>query len=1540
MAKITTLPWDPAEYLETDEDVAAYLEAASEDGDPDLMVAVRKVIDRISDASTVAMKWAGPNGPIGAYICAESKKTLDSYRSQPNNLREDANQEEDITRGGYANRQLFELVQNSADALAGSHGAYIWIRLTPTHLYCADNGQPIDENGVRGLLFSHLSSKRGTSEIGRFGLGFKSVLGVTDTPEFFSTSGSFRFDRERAVELLKPIAPDIEHYPILRLAEPIDPWPDIEADPDLREMGCWATNIVRLPLKPGAHQSLNDQIREFPAEFMLFVEHVGRLVLQTDVRDSARIVAVTFEDDLRVLDDDGNKTLWLLERRLHKLSAIAKRDSRSLDDADEVPIWWAAPVNRLNDPGRFWAFFPTMTHSLLAGILNAPWKTNEDRQNLLPGVYNNELIDAAVNMAADVLPKLTTAEDPARHLDALPRRHESGDNEHSIRLRGGLIEALRARAFVPDQEGILQTCGEIAFPPSALTSTDQAIDALESWTAYRDRPTGWVHGSALTRNRMARLEQLCGMSTILLSTATVSEWLEALVENAKRRDVLPDSLRSNTHRLSAEEIHSWEERLENLPFEASIAAIQTAALIPQKIRDFNKLGEIILTADNHWVAPNPEDVYLANWEDSIESENLVHPRLEADSETLNALKALGIRSASPETAFRDLASTLVSQTVTTRPETEWTEFWRLSHAISDFTAADIIRKQRRWQDRLCVRTMAGAWTSLFSTLLPGRIVPTDGERDRNVTIDTQFHGENLSLLKHLGVRDGPQDRLPLSQSYQHEFLWRCRQEFIQQELPREPRTYMLNFERAITSGPLEILEKLSDEGKALYTWDLLTLNSTYEPWEMRHNTQVFYGVMRFESPAVEVLRRHGRIRTSDGILKLSDGIGNPPKAPAVLHRLLSHPQAALIRRVFGVSTEIDIPVEPIGEDDPIPLMDVWPGLEPYVPIEHEVFELIRCDELQPLDALQSENQRDCIIRNNSIYVIRKGNERDELRPVARELGLRLGSDEVEQILRGMTQTDVMAYRDAIRSCPTDAHRLLAAVGEKGLRLKLPQGLTEILESEQTSSLTGVQVAEAAIATFHTGALREYRNMIGHLDPPKRWAGTHRAVEFVRSLGFGEEWAGERTARRDPYINVEGPYSLPELHDYQRSIVRNVRSLIRSNGAVAARRGMISMPTGSGKTRVAVQAIVEAIREDGFHGGILWVADRDELCEQAVEAWRQVWSSEGIQASQLRISRMWEGQPPPLPILDLHVIVATIQTLSTKIASHPESYEFLADFKLVVFDEAHRSVAPSFTSVMRELRLTRWRRSHEPILIGLTATPYRGYDEAESQRLVNRYSNNRLDVGAFGSDCPDDVIKELQDMRILAQAEHATIEGGHFYLSEDELRQSRDLPWLPSSVENRIARDPNRTRRIIEAYEDHIDPDWPVLIFATSVEHAQTLSALLISMGVKARAVSGSTDKAIRRRVVEEFRREEIKVLVNYRVFQEGFDAPRTRAIIVARPVYSPNLYFQMIGRGLRGTKNGGNDRCLIVNVKDNIDNFERKLAYSDLDWLWDVKTPY
>ena len=753
---------------------------------------------------------------------------------------------------------------------------------------------------------------------------------------------------------------------------------------------------------------------------------------------------------------------------------------------------------------------------------------------------------------------------------------------------------------------------------------------------------------------------------------------------------------------------------------------------------------------------------------------------------------------------------------------------------------------------------------------------------------------------------------------------------------------MLNFNKSsTTSGSLAVLERLSEEGKSRYTWDLLALENTYAPWTMRHDTQDKYGTMDFDSPAIEALREHGRIKTDDGAFhKLSDGLGDQPANSAVLYKLLAHPKAASIRTAFGISAEIDLPIEPVGADsDSTQLIDVWPGLEPHLLELHANLNLIRCDGFQRPNGFGDDGEPDSIVKDGAVYIRRADDEKDELQAVARGLGLQLGNDRLRKILLGLTDEDVNSARAEIHNLNTDEERLLAAVGESNLRQKLPYSLLRILQQDKGRPLTGVAIAGAAIATFHTGALREYRDCLGRLDPPKQWTGRPKAVEFVLSLGFSEEWAGEPSTRRDPYIEVDGPRTLPDLHDYQRRVVDNVRSLIQLNGVLGQNRGMVSMPTGSGKTRVAVQSIVEAIREGDYEGGVLWVADRDELCEQAVEAWREVWASEGAQTKRLRISRMWAGQPRPLPSGEMHVIVASIQTLYSKIQNQPEAYEFLQDFDMVVFDEAHRSVAPTSTSVMQDLGLTRRRLNDEPILIGLTATPYRGRDEAETQRLVRRYSSNRLDNGAFASDDPQAVIQELQDMRVLARADHATITGGDFSLTYQERqrqqRQGRDFPWLPASVEQRISEDTERTQNIIKEYFNRIGPDWPTLIFATSVEHSKTLAALLTARGVKARAVSGETDAATRRRVVEEFRSGEVKALVNYGVFREGFDAPKTRAIIVARPVYSPNLYFQMIGRGLRGVLNGGNDRCLILNVQDNIENFERSLAFSELDWLWD-----
>lgn len=1427
---------------------------------------------------------------------------------------------------------MVELVQNSADQIAKVGAGRIYIRLIDSHLYCADDGAPLDQDGAKALLFSHLSPKRATAEIGRFGVGFKSVLRVTDKPAVFSRSGSIQFDRRRAQQRIAEVAPSAGDYPVLRVAEPIDPAAAAQADPHLAELMGWARNVVRLPLKRGARDGLAEQLRSFAPEFLLFVPHVGQLDLADDASEESRNIRLIEAGEQLELNDGGQRSRWMLFSHEHELSDDAKADSRALDDADRVKIAWAAPLDARNPLQQFWAFFPTQTSSLVAGILNAPWKTNEDRQSLLPGTYNNELIGAAAQLVADSLPKLYAADAPARHLDVLPRREESGDNRHADLLRRLLYARLTDAIVIPDQSGKLRRLADIRIQPAALTPGQRVESApLDRWRAYEHRPIDWLHHGALTSERLAAIGRIC----------VGKERLES--RDVLRKLKLAGLMGSDRDHLSRASIAQWLTALTGAgeragdEVRASMAAIQTAALIPEASREGQDLGRIVLRADGEWAPLDPDSLYLGG-DDPTES---VHPDLEAAPETLEALQALGIRPPSPESAFQRIVASVLDRalddSVDRHADDLFGRLWSIGRQLDSRAASEEITSRSGWADRLRVKTIAGVWQPVSRTLLPGAVVPQDGSRDAEVAIDVQFHHDDLPLIAELGLDDVPRTREGSSRvpGFLRDYLSACFDRFSQEAHPRRPRLDKVYLYADREIEPLDVLPVLTEVGRAAFTDTLLQLDATYDEWTVKHSTQDHYPVIKVHSFAAEALRQFGRVETSIGILPLADGLGDAPQSVEVQRWLLQHPATRRIRELFpDLRTTHDGELEVIGGDEPIPLLDVWPGLALHIAPEQQRLDLTRCDRI--LDAATGRDLPfDCVQRGDVLIVAQNDDERAELAAVVRHLQLEIDDQALDAILRRETPADVEAARAKVRQQKTDAARLLAAVGEANLIHKLPNTLLELL-SGGGQGIGGLDAAKAAIATFHTGALREYRHAIEHLRPPRQWAGRPAALEFVAALGFGPEWAGQPNPKPDPFIDVAGPRSLPDLHDYQQTVVGNVKAMLSRGPMSGENRGLLSLPTGSGKTRVAVQAIIEAIRDDGFRGTVLWVADRDELCEQAVEVWQQAWASIGPEAEPLRVSRWWAGQRSPQAPGGHHVVVATIQTLRARI-ERGAAAEVLEDVAILVVDEAHGSIAPSYTQLLSELGLTFRRTEDEIALLGLTATPYRGIDEEETERLVRRYGRNRLDSGAFDSDDPEKVISRLQEMTVLADVDHDVIAGATVQLTAKEKEQATGTPWLPDSVEERLAEDTGRTNAIVRAYKTRvraIGSNAPALIFATSVAHAETIAAALSLDGIAARAVSRKTETSVRRSIVEQFRAGEIDVLVNYNVFREGFDAPKTRAIIVARPVYSPNLYFQMIGRGLRGELNGGSERCLILDVEDNVENYERSLAFSELDWLW------
>ncbi|MBN1210829.1 MAG: hypothetical protein JXB05_38630 [Myxococcaceae bacterium] len=68
--------------------------------------------------------------------------------------------------------------------------------------------------------------------------------------------------------------------------------------------------------------------------------------------------------------------------------------------------------------------------------------------------------------------------------------------------------------------------------------------------------------------------------------------------------------------------------------------------------------------------------------------------------------------------------------------------------------------------------------------------------------------------------------------------------------------------------------------------------------------------------------------------------------------------------------------------------------------------------------------------------------------------------------------------------------------------------------------------------------------------------------------------------------------------------------------------------------------------------------------------------------------------------------------------------------------------------------------------------------------------------------------------------------------------------------------------------------------------------------------------------IERFRGGDLRFLCNVGVLTTGFDAPKADVVCVTRPTTSAIRYEQMVGRGLRGPKNGGTDWCTVLDVQD------------------------
>lgn len=1536
-------------------------------------------------------RWLGVDGDVGVAIQEQNRRLLETYGADPRRLEEDANTERSIHEGAYAKRQLFELLQNAADAMRDSEGR-CEVVLAGRNLYVANSGDPLTTAGVETLMAAHLSTKR-DQQIGRFGLGFKSVLAVTDSPRIFSRSGSLGFDRKWSQGELSKAIPGQSHYPVSRLAQPLDPSDACRDDPVLDSLMKWATTVVVLPrlLQPDLIAS---SMRIFPKEFLLFSQHVARLDIEDRVNGEARSITLARDSDgLLALREADKLSKWIVVSQTHSPSSEALKDGGYQAARSTVEVSWAAPVHGAQRGiGTFWAYFPTDEFTTLSGITNAPWKLADDRASLLPGKFNDELLSEVLpRLVTDALPELVRAGQATAVIDLLPARGKESRGYADDLINQPIFDAVSRVQCVPTADEKLRHPKRVKLHPEQAQPED-----IELFLDACPDPENWVHGSMTSAERRSKVLRLLSLHG---RTATdVREWVEHL---AKDGDI-----------------------------EGSAASVQLIASLSSRnpiVAAELKRARVLLLEDGSLGACVPGQVFLPGGQQQS-GQLIINPVLAAIPEVEAALRFLGIQ-------IFDHAGELRSEL--SKTPIMWERVWSSSRRNSIDEAEDIFRGALgAGLEGLKVRSFAGHWRSPGMVFLPGEIIPSDGSRDRDFVVDHRFHQQDMLLLERLGLTESPR-RLeePPTEAWLRGQLSAARDSYRDKTEQPRLKDESIQVDTGRVYWPLGFLPELSTAGRHAVTRKLLQGLSGDERWKVTRKDGGPASTV--PDPTWTRLAKHGILYTQAGLQPVEwclmpgedahiDGVPQPlpfledtvtstqagalrirehvdqlpkeawatllqgatglehetrfllyawaafcdqplpptiralrerghvdvsPQEVAVTHRederdsllaagipaiFTSEQDAELLVAHWGLSPAAGLLEESVDAEFAAEVtlaVDRFPPLRHSLPPEHLELAIQPCNRISLLTSTprgQSSRPLTSRLEGNTLLTTAV-QDRDVLLVIANETRSTFRPDAV---LRRMEEQKREKLRIEIAETDDLLKKLVLAIGLDPLKRSIPRPALEALSESVGRPLSDDEIARLALAMDGYSLLASHARELQRrqLDPPSQWAGRRAAREWVRKLGFPIEFAGFVSAPRDAEVDVEGPPRLGPLHDYQIEIARNVQGLL--NNGPRANRGLVSLPTGAGKTRVAVQALVELMAKSTADLRVVWVAETDELCEQAIQTWSVVWRAFGAEGTPLTLSRLW-SQNEANERDGFQVVVTSISKLDSIVhrgegaGAWETEYGWLKEPTLIVVDEAHKSISPQYSRSLAALGGRKRVQDITTPLLGLTATPFRGFNNDETKRLAKRYDENLLDAGVF----PDnDVYGHLQNMQVLANIRQIELQGSDITLSEQE-KDEASRNRVAETVTARLSDDGSRNNTILKSILG-LDKSAKVLLFATSVENARVLAALMTFHGVEARDVSSQTSKAERRQYIEEFKSGKVRVLTNYNVFTEGFDVPTLDAVYITRPTFSPNVYQQMIGRGLRGPLNGGSPEVLIVNVADNLTNYGTEFAFHHFDHLW------
>ena len=401
-----------------------------------------------------------------------------------------------------------------------------------------------------------------------------------------------------------------------------------------------------------------------------------------------------------------------------------------------------------------------------------------------------------------------------------------------------------------------------------------------------------------------------------------------------------------------------------------------------------------------------------------------------------------------------------------------------------------------------------------------------------------------------------------------------------------------------------------------------------------------------------------------------------------------------------------------------------------------------------------------------------------------------------------------------------------------------------------------------------------------------------------------------------------------LHPYQRQVLADI---VRALSSSPERRVVAHLPTGAGKTRIAAHTACHLLNEKDANDALLiWMASTEELCEQAADQLSHAWTYLGRRDAC--IHRYWGNRSLELRHLASGFLVTGLAKLRSAAFQDNTLLAHIAHCAAaVIFDEAHQAIAETYSFMTEQLCSVR------PPLLGLTATPGRTTNLTDADyRLASMFNHNKVSIDPRGHGNP---VTYLIQNRYLADPCFVPIS----FESATAVAEPRPgVDYSTHDLED-LGRNDQRMRKIVELAEDAAARHPRTIVFCPSVDSALKCNERLKTKGVVTDVVTAHTSSEERQAIISNFRsdRREHMVIFNYGVLTAGFDAPKTRCVIIARPTTSLVLYSQMAGRAMRGPRSGGNSKAEILTVADtNLPGFGSVTdAFTNWEELWSTNSP-